>query len=45
MPRAIVFLLILLLLLGGALYFLSTQADEVPTQSIEVDVSAAGNAS
>lgn len=37
MSRLIVLILIVLLLFGG-LYFLSTQATESPTRTIEVDV-------
>ena len=37
MPRLLV-LIILILLLAGGLYFLSTQAKEGPTRTIEVDV-------
>jgi hypothetical protein len=38
-------LLILLVLIVGALFFLSTQAREVPTTTIETDVSPTANAS
>jgi hypothetical protein len=38
MPRAIVFLILIIAVLAGALLFLSSQAREVPTQPIEVDV-------
>ena len=38
------FLVIVLLLVLGALYFLSTQAKEVPTTTIEADVSQPANA-
>ena len=34
----IVFLIIIVLIIAGALVFLSTQASEVPTQPVEVDV-------
>lgn len=37
MSRAL-FLIILILLIAGALVFLSSQAREVPTQPVEVDV-------
>jgi hypothetical protein len=37
MSRAI-FLIIFILLIAGALVFLSSQAREVPTQPVEVDV-------
>ncbi len=44
MSRAIVFLIVVLLVIGGALFFLSTRAHEVPTQPVEVDVTnAAGH--
>jgi hypothetical protein len=43
MPRLAVPIIILLILLGG-LIFLSTTAREVPTRTIEVDVSTAPNA-
>lgn len=38
MPRAIVFLILILVIIAGALVFLSSQAREVPTQPIQVDV-------
>lgn len=38
MSRALVFLIIIVIILAGALMFLSSQAREVPTQPIEVDV-------
>ena len=41
MPRSIVFLVLLLVILAAAVYFLSSQAREVPTQPIEVDVTNA----
>ena len=44
MPRFIVLIVILLLVIGG-LYFLSTVPSEQPTRTIEVDVPQAGNAS
>lgn len=37
-------LVVILLLILGGLYFLSTQAKEVPTQVIEVEVNQAANA-
>ncbi len=43
MPRLIVPILLVLLLIGG-LIFLSTRATEVPTRTIETDVSLPGNA-
>lgn len=38
MPRAIIFLILFVAIIAGALLFLSSQAREVPTQPIEVDV-------
>ena len=38
MPRAVVILILIVLLLAGALVFLSTQAREVQTQPVEIDV-------
>ena len=43
MSRLIVLILIVLLLFGG-LYFLSTMATESPTRTIEVDVTQSSNA-
>ncbi len=43
MPRLFVFIVILLLLAGG-LYYLSTAATEQPTRTIEVEVPQGGNA-
>jgi hypothetical protein len=43
MPRPVLLLIILALLIG-ALFFLSSQAREVPTKTIEVDVSQPTNA-
>jgi hypothetical protein len=37
-------ILVILLLIGGALYFLSSSADEVPQTVIETDVAAPGQA-
>ena len=45
MPRGIPILVIVVLLLIGGLYFLSTRATEVPTRTIEVDVAAPASAS
>ena len=44
MSRLVVFILLVLLILGG-LYFLSTVPEETPTRTIEVDVPQSGNAS
>ena len=41
MPRGVTFLIILLLLLIGGAYFLSTSAREVPLTKMEADVSNA----
>jgi uncharacterized protein (UPF0333 family) len=41
MPRSIVFLVVLLAIVAAAIYFLSSQAREVPTRPIEVDVTNA----
>jgi preprotein translocase subunit SecY len=44
MPRAVLFLIIIVVIIAGALVFLSSQAREVPTHSIQVDVTnAAGH--
>ena len=43
MPRIVVLIVILALLIG-ALFFLSTRAREVPTSTIEVEVNQAANA-
>jgi preprotein translocase subunit SecY len=44
MSRAVLFLIIIVVIIAGALVFLSSQAREVPTQSIQVDVTnAAGH--
>ena len=39
MPRALVVLIVLVLIIAGALFFLSSRAEQVPTQIIEMDVS------
>ena len=44
MSRVIVLIVILLLVIGG-LYYLSTVPSEQPTRTIEVEVSQGGNAS
>ncbi|WP_281399866.1 hypothetical protein [Sphingomonas sabuli] len=41
MPRAVVFLIVILVILAGAIAFLSSQASEVPTQPTEIDVTNA----
>lgn len=45
MPRAMILLILLVVVVGGLLFFLAGQAEEVPTRTIEVDVSAPANAS
>lgn len=44
MPRAVIFLILLVLVVAGLLWFLGSQAQEVPTRTIEVDVNAPANA-
>lgn len=41
MPRAVIFLIVILVILAGAIVFLSSQASEVPTQPTEIDVTNA----
>jgi hypothetical protein len=41
MSRAVLFLIIILVIIAGALVFLSSQAREVPTKPVEVDVTNA----
>jgi hypothetical protein len=41
MSRALLFILVLIVIVAGALVFLSSQAREVPTQPVEVDVTNA----
>ena len=41
MPRAAIILIVILVLVAGALVFLSSRAHEVPTNTIEVDVTNA----
>jgi hypothetical protein len=44
MSRAVLFLIVIILIIAGALVFLSSQAREVPPQPVEVDVTnAAGH--
>lgn len=38
MSRALVIFLIIVVILAGALWYLSSQASEVPTRPVEVDV-------
>jgi hypothetical protein len=44
MPRGFIVLLLLVLVIVGLMWFFSTQADEVPTNTIEVEVNAPANA-
>ena len=44
MPRGFIVLLLLVLVIAGLMWFLSSQADEVPTNTIEVEVNAPANA-
>ena len=41
MSRGLIFLIVIILIIAGALVFLSSQAREVPTQPVEVDVTNA----
>ena len=45
MPRSFILLLVILLAVLGLIFVLSKQADEVPTKTIETEVSAPANAS
>lgn len=40
MPRGLIFLILIILILVGGIYFLSTSAGEVPVKTIEADVTA-----
>jgi uncharacterized protein (UPF0333 family) len=40
MPRGLIFLVIVILLLIGGIYFLSRSAEEVPVETIEANVTA-----
>ena len=44
MPRAVIVILLLVLVLLGLMFFLSSRVDEVPTSTIEVEVNAPANA-
>jgi hypothetical protein len=44
MPRGFIVLLLIVLVIAGLLWFFSSQADEVPTNIIEVEVNAQANA-
>jgi hypothetical protein len=41
MPRGVIYLIILLIIVAGALFLLSTQAREVPAKPVEIDVTNA----
>jgi hypothetical protein len=42
--RAIIFVILIILIVAGALFFLSSRAHEVPTKPVEIDVTnAAGH--
>ena len=43
MPRAVIVLLVLILVVLGLMFFFSRQAEEVPTQRIEVEVNQPAN--
>lgn len=44
MPRAMIFLIMLILVIAGLLWILGSRASEVPMRTIEMDVNAAANA-
>jgi hypothetical protein len=44
MPRAVIFLFLLVILIAGLLWFLGARAAEAPTRTIEVDVNVPANA-
>ena len=44
MPRGFIVLILIVLVIAGLLWFFSSQADEVPTDTIEVEVNAPANA-
>ena len=44
MPRGFIVLLLLVLVIAGLMWFFSSQADEVPTNTIEVEVNTPANA-
>ena len=44
MPRGLFFLIILVVLIVGILFFLSSQAEEVPVQPIDIEVNAPADA-
>ena len=40
MPRGLIFLIVVILLLVGGVFLLSRSVEEVPTQTIEADVTS-----
>lgn len=40
MPRGLIFLVVILILLVGGIFFLSKSANEVPVKTIETDVTS-----
>jgi hypothetical protein len=44
MPRGIVVLILIVVVISGLLWFLSSRAGEVPTRTIEVEVNTPANA-
>lgn len=40
MPRGLIFLILIILIIVGGIFFLSNSAEEVPVQTIESDVTA-----
>ena len=40
MPRGLIFLILVILIIIGGLFFLSNSAEDVPVQTIEADVTA-----
>lgn len=40
MSRGLIFLILIILIIVGGLFFLSNSAEEVPVQTIEADVAA-----
>lgn len=45
MPRAVIFLIVIVLVIAGLMFFFSSRAGEVPTRAIETEVNAPANAS
>jgi hypothetical protein len=44
MPRALILLILLVVLVGGLLWFLAGRAEEVPTRPIEIEVNSPADA-